>query len=386
MARGEEVLAGVERQALLAEARRRRAQRDAGARTLRRLSDPRRQVLRFLADRQSVGCIAVARFVSEATVRSQVRAILDQARRQLAARGRGHRPPERLAAALEPRVECCTRLAIRARWSEPCTTAVLVDTQRSDCSSARGRWPSARTRRHPDLGHPVGARPGRLPAGVRASRAAIVHPVGQASGGGRMVEGGVEVADDQSWTSEHLALAHDRSWSRRHPSMSMAGCTACTATTSKGSGAATFTTWPELRIGRALARSGKRETTTTPAAPGSAWPATCGSAPPRPMAPASADRGECFRRHLGQHHQVGVRRRRSAAVPARSARPLAGRARARSGPACPTRAHRRTPGPTDHTCRPMPMRHRWPAPSRTLRSRPDGWRHTSRHEQDQATR
>jgi DNA-binding NarL/FixJ family response regulator len=76
VARGEEVLPGVERMALLDEARRRRAQREQELAPFELLSDSEQEVLCFLASGQSVGCIAVARFVSEATVRSQVRAIL----------------------------------------------------------------------------------------------------------------------------------------------------------------------------------------------------------------------------------------------------------------------------------------------------------------------
>jgi DNA-binding NarL/FixJ family response regulator len=76
VARGEEVLCPAERQALLDEARRRRTQREQDLAPFEQLSDSEQEVLRFLAAGQSVGSIAVARFVSEATVRSQVRAIL----------------------------------------------------------------------------------------------------------------------------------------------------------------------------------------------------------------------------------------------------------------------------------------------------------------------
>ena len=76
VARGEQVLAYDERQAMLDGARRRRERREQELAPFRRLSDREGQVLRALASGHSVGSIAEAWFVSEATVRSQVRAIL----------------------------------------------------------------------------------------------------------------------------------------------------------------------------------------------------------------------------------------------------------------------------------------------------------------------
>ena len=75
-ARGEEVLSAAARFRLLDDARSLRARRSEALAPFDRLSEREAQVLRLLAMGQSVGAIAVARFVSEATVRSQVRAIL----------------------------------------------------------------------------------------------------------------------------------------------------------------------------------------------------------------------------------------------------------------------------------------------------------------------
>lgn len=76
VARGERVLPHAERQALLDEARRLRADRDQDLAPFERLSSREAEVLRALATGQAVGAIAEAWFVSEATVRSHVRAIL----------------------------------------------------------------------------------------------------------------------------------------------------------------------------------------------------------------------------------------------------------------------------------------------------------------------
>ena len=75
-ARGEDVMAPVERARLLDEARALRARRNEALAPFERLSAREAQVLRLLAAGQSVGTIAATGFVSEATVRSQVRAIL----------------------------------------------------------------------------------------------------------------------------------------------------------------------------------------------------------------------------------------------------------------------------------------------------------------------
>jgi DNA-binding NarL/FixJ family response regulator len=75
-ARGEEVMTHDERLAVLDEARRRRAVRAQDLAPFERLSDREGQVLRALAGGLSVSAIAEEWFVSEATVRSQVRAIL----------------------------------------------------------------------------------------------------------------------------------------------------------------------------------------------------------------------------------------------------------------------------------------------------------------------
>lgn len=74
--RGEQIMTCDDRLAMLDEARRRRALRVQDLAPFERLSDREGQVLRALAAGQSVGAIAANWFVSEATVRSQVRAIL----------------------------------------------------------------------------------------------------------------------------------------------------------------------------------------------------------------------------------------------------------------------------------------------------------------------
>jgi DNA-binding NarL/FixJ family response regulator len=76
VARGEELMASHERQALLDESRRRLARREQELAPFVRLSAREAEVLRALCAGQSVGSIAGTCFVSEATVRSQVRAIL----------------------------------------------------------------------------------------------------------------------------------------------------------------------------------------------------------------------------------------------------------------------------------------------------------------------
>jgi DNA-binding NarL/FixJ family response regulator len=76
VARGEQVLTPDERLAMLDQARRARIQRDQDLAPFARLSPREEEVLRALAAGQSVGLIATVSFVSEATVRSQVRAIL----------------------------------------------------------------------------------------------------------------------------------------------------------------------------------------------------------------------------------------------------------------------------------------------------------------------
>jgi DNA-binding NarL/FixJ family response regulator len=75
-ARGEEVMEPGVRQRMLEEARSMRTVREHGLGPFRRLSAREAEVLRALAAGQSVGAIARAWFVSEATVRTQVRAIL----------------------------------------------------------------------------------------------------------------------------------------------------------------------------------------------------------------------------------------------------------------------------------------------------------------------
>ncbi len=75
-ARGEELMAPTERRRMLDDARVRRTQRSVELAPFERLSAREGQVLQALANGMSVGTIAVACFVSEATVRSQVRAVL----------------------------------------------------------------------------------------------------------------------------------------------------------------------------------------------------------------------------------------------------------------------------------------------------------------------
>jgi len=76
VARGEQVLTGDERRAVLDQARRLRSEREQALAPFERLSAREDEVLRALASGHSVGHIATSWFVSEATVRSQVRAIL----------------------------------------------------------------------------------------------------------------------------------------------------------------------------------------------------------------------------------------------------------------------------------------------------------------------
>ena len=76
VARGEQVLAYGERMAMLDEGCRLRTEREQALAPFERLSSREAEVLRALAAGHSVGSIATAWFVSEATVRSQVRAIL----------------------------------------------------------------------------------------------------------------------------------------------------------------------------------------------------------------------------------------------------------------------------------------------------------------------
>jgi DNA-binding NarL/FixJ family response regulator len=75
-ARGEDVMAQGARQRLLDEARAIRTRRAEDLKPFQRLSVREAEVLRALALGQAVGAIAVAAYVSEATVRSQVRAVL----------------------------------------------------------------------------------------------------------------------------------------------------------------------------------------------------------------------------------------------------------------------------------------------------------------------
>jgi DNA-binding NarL/FixJ family response regulator len=75
-ARGEDVMAQGARQRLLDEARAIRTRRAEDLKPFQRLSAREAEVLRALALGQAVGAIAVAAYVSEATVRSQVRAVL----------------------------------------------------------------------------------------------------------------------------------------------------------------------------------------------------------------------------------------------------------------------------------------------------------------------
>jgi DNA-binding NarL/FixJ family response regulator len=75
-ARGEQVMAPALRQRLLGELRAERIRRAAVQAPFLRLTGREAQVLRALADGSSVSTIATQWFVSEATVRSQVRGIL----------------------------------------------------------------------------------------------------------------------------------------------------------------------------------------------------------------------------------------------------------------------------------------------------------------------
>ena len=75
-ARGEDVMEPAVRRRMLQEARSRAWCAPTELAPFGRLSAREAQVLRALAQGQSVGAIAEAWFVSEATVRSQVRAIL----------------------------------------------------------------------------------------------------------------------------------------------------------------------------------------------------------------------------------------------------------------------------------------------------------------------
>ncbi len=75
-ARGEEVLAPAERCRMLATARAERSRRAAAAAPFERLSQKESQVLAALTAGKSVASIADECFVSEATVRSQVRGVL----------------------------------------------------------------------------------------------------------------------------------------------------------------------------------------------------------------------------------------------------------------------------------------------------------------------
>jgi len=76
VARGEQVMTYDERKSMLDEARRLRSERAQALAPFERLSSREAEVLHALAAGHSVGSIATAWFVSEATVRSQVRAIL----------------------------------------------------------------------------------------------------------------------------------------------------------------------------------------------------------------------------------------------------------------------------------------------------------------------
>ena len=76
VARDEKVLSDVERQSLLDAARRRHDERRTTLAPFERLSTREAEVLRHLALGRSVSVIATAAVVSEATVRSQVRAVL----------------------------------------------------------------------------------------------------------------------------------------------------------------------------------------------------------------------------------------------------------------------------------------------------------------------
>jgi DNA-binding NarL/FixJ family response regulator len=75
-ARGEQVMAPAERHRLLAELRAERTRRAEATAPFNRLTDREAQVLRALGQGSSVAAIAAEWFVSEATVRSQVRGVL----------------------------------------------------------------------------------------------------------------------------------------------------------------------------------------------------------------------------------------------------------------------------------------------------------------------
>jgi DNA-binding NarL/FixJ family response regulator len=75
-ARGEQVMDPAERQRVLAELRADRSRRAAATEPFDRLTDREAQVLRALGQGSSVSAIAARWFVSEATVRSQVRGVL----------------------------------------------------------------------------------------------------------------------------------------------------------------------------------------------------------------------------------------------------------------------------------------------------------------------
>ena len=75
-ARGEEVMPPAQRRRILDEGRNRRSARAQSLSPFERLSVREGQVLHALAEGHSVAAIAKAWFVSEATVRSQVRAVL----------------------------------------------------------------------------------------------------------------------------------------------------------------------------------------------------------------------------------------------------------------------------------------------------------------------
>ena len=78
VARGEEVMSALERASRLDAARRRQDERRATLAPFERLSTREAEVLQVLAHGQSVAAIATASVVSEATVRSQVRAVLQK--------------------------------------------------------------------------------------------------------------------------------------------------------------------------------------------------------------------------------------------------------------------------------------------------------------------
>jgi DNA-binding NarL/FixJ family response regulator len=74
--RGEEVMPPARRRRMIDEGRARRSVREATLAPFERLSAREDQVLRALAEGRTVGAIAQGWFLSEATVRSQVRSIL----------------------------------------------------------------------------------------------------------------------------------------------------------------------------------------------------------------------------------------------------------------------------------------------------------------------